>query len=265
MSHPNNIRSSALYTMLELYRLREENRAGKAVSWNRLLEISRPLLVTDGRDKAFATIGWMTRLNPTSERSKAQILDYSLLIPDIYLNTADSLNFNPHDGLFLSSLSMKEDHDSQQESMPSWVPDWRMPHQIYRLNSDENCFSASGSQSSVHSYRGKKLVVRGCAVDTIAGVGQYLSPRQPHDKFRTGAANVAIFAKWYKWAVTRAETRHHPNSEWYSICVPYPPLCLPPISTPLTVNSIFCLNKARYCFCTGLKPSKQSEDMSLPT
>ena len=266
LSYPNMIRSPTLYTMLELYGLREENTAGKAVSWSRLLEITRPLIASDPRDKVFPTISWMAHLNPTSERSEVFVsVDYRFDMHVTYLDTANSLNIYPQSGLFLSSLSMKEDHDSSfSQLIPSWVPDWRRSRQVYRFNNDENRFSASGDQSPTYQLRDKKLFVRGCVVDAVEAVGLYLPPRRPHDRFNIGAANNIIFAEWYEWAVARARARYTANRQMLVLTLGVRRF---PLLLEHTANSEFQLrlNEESYCVCIGLKLSKQSEDMSLPT
>ncbi|KAM7204863.1 Heterokaryon incompatibility protein (HET) domain containing protein [Rhypophila sp. PSN 637] len=210
LSDANNIRSPVVCTMLDLYTLRAETDAGMTVSWGRLLEVVRPLSAIDPRNKVFASVAWLEEgICGIAESQAPMPRDYTADTLATYRNTAKFLITQSPNEPFLSALSMKEDDvvTNPAEATLSWVPDWREPHTVYRLNSDANLFSASGctSPSYVISSRTMKLHLRGCIIDEVAAVGPYMPPRRPHDKFNLRGANNIIFGESYEWAESRAQ------------------------------------------------------------
>ncbi|KAK4207878.1 hypothetical protein QBC37DRAFT_297818, partial [Rhypophila decipiens] len=205
LSDANNIRSPIVFTMLDLYTLREETDAGMTVSWGRLLEVVRALPATDPLDKVFASVAWLEERIGGKTESRVPIYG-GTYVREKYHHAAEFLLTQSPNEPFLSVLSMKEDDVAKPpaEMTLSWVPDWRRPHTVYRLNTDANLFSASVCTSPSYLSRSQKLHLRGCITDEVAAVGPYLPPRRPHDKFNLRGANNIMFAEWYEWAESRA-------------------------------------------------------------
>jgi hypothetical protein len=175
----------------------------ESVTPDDILETLRDLKATDPRDKVYATLGLIDSLGPKrspNDPSPQWIQhDYNRSCEEVYIDTAIALNFStafisPH----FSSLSMVE--DSVQSTLPTWVPDWRIPHHIYRLNTMQSTFLASkGRSSELLHYDEGSMTLTGCVVDTIGAIGDCLPPRHSYDKYNTSIASNP-FLDWFSFA-----------------------------------------------------------------
>ncbi|KAK3377287.1 hypothetical protein B0T24DRAFT_237853 [Lasiosphaeria ovina] len=210
LGHPNMIRNPLAYSMLDLYSLCNGDPKKRSVSWSRVLEITRPLTATEPKDKIFATIEAIKFLNPAQAQTLAEafpVYDYTLMPSQLFDRSAKLISTDSGFGPFLCALSMVEEVKAVQDRAigpSSWVPDWSIPLERYRLNSDDNPFAAADGRAILliidPAAMPMSLTFRGCIVDEIAHVAGYLMPRRPGDKFDIGGANNIIFAEWYEWA-----------------------------------------------------------------
>lgn len=129
---------------------------------NRALGFTGYFEATDPRDMIYALIG----MGREQERNSI-VPDYNKPLEQVY---TDAMTYLVHSKTGLNILSMVY-HNHRNRTLPSWVPDFAMPHDS-RLQPLMliNEFSASG-MSSPHTCvtdNGRLLQVRGLRVDTIA-------------------------------------------------------------------------------------------------
>jgi hypothetical protein len=177
-----------------------------SVTPDNILETLRNLKATDPRDKVYANLGLIDSLGPKrspNDPSPQWIQhDYNRSCEEVYIDTAIALNsstafISPH----FSSLSMVG--DLVRSTLPSWVPDWRVPHHIYRLNTMQSTFLASkGRSSDVPYYYQGRMTLTGCIVDTIDTIDADLPPRLPYQKYNTGSVSKHDFLNWFSRAAS---------------------------------------------------------------
>jgi predicted nucleic acid-binding protein len=139
---------------------------------NRLADATNP------RDKVFAFCGLAKDAGPDGLQIN---IDYSRSVSDVYLDFWVSI-ISKHENLNHLGLAVNRIDTAGSEGLPTWVPDWTMPHPEDTLMHLEmrlmlpplhTFFSASGA-TKYHvrlSADRKRLIVPAIQVDTIEDLG----------------------------------------------------------------------------------------------
>lgn len=145
---------------------------------------------TNPRDRIYALLGMAEE-----ELGLSIEPDYSKSVCEVFTNAAEAfLNCGNFDILVLSQFPKSKRDD--EPDLPSWVPDWTSHIQRrYGNYRSDNCHEADGQQKASISFaslpRGQKVLhIKGCAVDTITGLGEPWLP---------------TILDWQEW--TRSESR----------------------------------------------------------
>lgn len=135
------------------------------------LHVGNSMLATDPRDKIFAILAL------ANDETKLGIkIDYSILsTEELYISTSRAIIENGD----LDLLGLAQ-HPKTDNSLPSWVPDWRghIYQSFYRIDPSSDLgylrlFTASGCDqpSLIPTDNGRRLEVEGYLVDEIEDAG----------------------------------------------------------------------------------------------
>lgn len=217
--HPNNVTSSGARMIVEIEVARRHRLAMDSLSLDEILDIIRPLTTTDPRDKAYAAISILLGLNYHTTNLPAP--DYSRTYEEVFKDISLTLNIYPELGGYFCGLSMVEDSAScrsNTSNLPSWAPDWNIPRQIYRLNTNNSLLSASQGRSTQLSLQSRAgtFAFRGCVIDKLNEAPHYLPPRRFYDKYAASGDNSIFFSYWFDLAQTSGgRTKYKREEERY--------------------------------------------------
>ncbi|KAL1649111.1 hypothetical protein SLS58_001683 [Diplodia intermedia] len=133
-----------------------------------LLRLGRNREATDDRDKVFGILGL---LRP--EEEAVIIPDYSMDVTELYVHCARTILTSSRDLRLLTSCL----GPAQSQSLPSWVPDWRVKRRTAVLQGfdwgveQDEIYHLNGTEASDHDaasvVRGKTLHQRGAYLGTV--------------------------------------------------------------------------------------------------
>lgn len=206
--------------MISVEKLRRRCLEGKphSLGLDGLLDLTRNLQATRATDKINAARSILASVMP----GMASVLEVDYSEPDerVYLRAAEVLNNIKFVPLF-SSLAMAEDLESrrlnERPEFGSWIPEWLNQGHIYRLNCiDSSFFASKGREMGDLKFSGgKEFCFKGCKVDRVDQVANYLPPRRLCDKYNVSGANSFFFSEWFEWAEAKGKDRYEKDKQMY--------------------------------------------------
>jgi Heterokaryon incompatibility protein (HET) len=170
-----------------------------------LLILERNSLASDARDKIFAFAGLLTTQSFRNNSDHQLIIkvDYSSDVADVYKNAVISLATYYGNLRFLSSAGSLQ---ATKNTLPSWVPDWRVPLDRTPLMGLSICkeYNAYGDKSRVCNFRcqGNELLVKGVLIDYVQAVG----PTLYAPTIIGSSGDVSVLRNWFEMV-----KRHNDN------------------------------------------------------
>jgi hypothetical protein len=179
------------------------------------LHRARSLKATDPRDRVFAMLGHYSVSGPNLEGVRNTILaemkaDYKRTLAQAYLDVAERALTGDTSLITLAAVQhmdlpaskeapqQTEDRVVDDDTFPSWVPDWRT-YQSFILSEPINPHHAHGGTSSKLSIDTKQLIlsIRGVKVDVVEACSKPLAAKEFHLKSSSSAGQqLAIKSLW---------------------------------------------------------------------
>ena len=168
-------KATGLVTTYVTYAARERHLRGLSHSMLQLLyQTTVPHACTDARDKIYALLGLQSPAN-----NLAIIPDYKMTAPEVYITAAAAILTQTSS---LQILGLASDRPDSDPNLPSWVPDWRVSHLPYPLDSFRNAkFNACRGvpYQPAASSKHDQLLVRGRVVDFVQRVAGNINHKLP--------------------------------------------------------------------------------------